>query len=206
MVSVPMEFPIDYIDNGDGTARPVYANQNSRVRVTFKKIRHLDIRKSLEMNEEVYTDQILLVKRVKGSTNTPTSRVREADKRQYRREWEAFCRGESGEYGNSLSDLYGIKPQDLQYLRVAGIYTIEELSEARDDILEDIDGGLELKQLAHVWIKSRKQEEDQKNAIVIAETYKIRSSELEEENKRLREELSALNKPKKRGRPKKKIH
>ena len=203
MVNVPMELPVEYHENGDGTCRAIYADRGSRLKVRFKKITRLDRNETLRTGVETYVEELVLIKKKKGSTNTPVSKATEADKRAYKREWDAYLRGESGEHGDSLSDLYGMRPQDLNPLRAAGIHTIQGLIDADETQLSGVDGHQDLQELARIWLKARQKEEENKNAIILVETYKARTSELEKENQALQAKLEEVTKPKKRGRPKK---
>lgn len=187
--SVPMEFPVDYVENGDGTMKPVYKDEGSRLRVYFRQVKRPDTQKMLETGKEEWFEEILLYKKVKGSTNIPASRATAADKRIYRREWEAFQRGQGSEGSNLLSDLYGIKPHDLHTLRSLEIGTIEELASTPDEVLQGVDGGLDLKDLANIWIRTRTGEAENTKAIVVAASYKKENTELLAEIERLKAKL-----------------
>lgn len=191
MSSVPMEFPIDYVENGDGTMKPIYKDASSRLRVYFRKNRQIDTFETLRTGKETYKENILLYKKVKGSTNIPVSRATEEDKRKYPREWEAFKRGESNEESGLLSELYGIRLNDLQYLRSVDINTIQELADAPAGLLDSLDGGEDLRGLANIWLKTREKEKENSNAILVVETYKKKTEELESEVEKLRKELEA---------------
>lgn len=185
--SVPMEFPVDYLENGDGTVKAVYRDQGSRLRVFFKKVRTADVAKMLQTGQEEWKEEILLYKKVKGSTNVPASRATEADKRIYHREWEAFKRGETEKGSNSLSDLYGIKAPDLYRLHEVGIGSIDELLEAPEDLISAIEGGKDLQELARIWDQTRKKEEQASEAVKLLATK-------EQENKALLAEIEKLKK------------
>ena len=194
MVGIPMEFPVDYIENGDGTARPVYANQNSRLRVQFKKVVRPDVKKMLDTGEECFLEEVLLVKRVKGDTNSPVSKATEDDKRRHRAEWEEFRRGEGGSNGHPLFELYGMRAKDVSFFASNGIYTIEQLIEAEPSQLAEIEGGFDLQELARIWVKARKKEDDAKNALEVLEEYKKKTEELEEKCLKLEAQLSRAKK------------
>lgn len=186
---VPMEYPVDYIENGDGTMRPVYANADSRLRVYFRKIKRPDTQRMLETGEEVFTEEVLIFKKVKGSTNIPAARATEADKRRYRREWDAFQKGQGSEESNALSDLYGIRAYDIQTLNSIGIDTIQKLYDAEPELLEGVEGGEDLRKLAGIWLRSRKTEVENAKAVVVVASYKARNEELQAEIEELRKEI-----------------
>lgn len=195
--SVPMEFPVDYLENGDGTMKPVYKDQDSRLRVYFRKVKKPDLVKMLQTGKEEWVEEVLLYKKIKGSTNIPVSRATEADKRIYRREWDQYLKGQKNESGNSLSDLYGIRAHDIAPLHDVGIDTIDQLIEAPDELLQQIDGGLDLKELAKIWAKTRQVEQENTQAIVIASTYRKKSEELEEKIAELEAKLKKTTTKKK---------
>ena len=92
----------------------------------------------------------------------------------------------------------------MRTLHAEGIYTIQELIDADERQLDGIEGIDDLQELARIWAKTRGREKEEKLAITLVETYKTRNETLEQENLRLKEELEAQNKPKRRGRPRKK--
>lgn len=188
-IAAPLEFPIDYIEKPDGTARAVYKDQDQRVSVRFIKRKRPDVTKMLVTGKEEWIEEIILLKKARGSSNVPASRATEADKKRYRKEWEAFQKNEIGKTGYNLADVYGIRNSDIEYLASLDISTIEELIDADDSLLSDMPNGVEIKQLARVFKSSRDREEENKSAIVLVETYKKKTSELEAEVERLREQV-----------------
>ena len=186
-MEVPLEMPIDYVVNKqNGTAKPVYEGANSRVRAYFKKIKTPDLQKMLVTGKEEFKEAILLVKIKRGSTNKPTKIATEADKRIYKKEWQAFLNNEQGGSESRLQDLYGIRPNDIAALYEYDITTIDELADADPNLINNIPGGPELHQFAVIWRQTRAKEEENKNAIVLVEGYRKRNEELEAELAELR--------------------
>lgn len=198
------EMPIDYIANGDGTGRPVYADASSRVRVVFDKEYIPNEAEMLRTGKEVLKENILIRKFVRGDTNAPAARATEDDKRYYKKEWEAFLRKESQDGTQPVSNLYGIRSKQVAHLAYLNIYTIQDLDRVPLEVIQEVDEAERLKSLARVWVEARSSEEESASALVVAETYKQRSAELEEENRKLQVLLEEERaKPKARSRRKK---
>jgi len=196
-IAAPLELPIDYVEKGDGTMRAVYADQDKRVSVRFTKTRRPDVAKMLHTGKEEWIDEIILLKKARGSSNVPASRATEADKKRYRKEWDAFLRNETGKTGYGLADVYGIRHGDIEALASLDITTVQELIDADDSLLVDMPNGVELKQLATVFKSARDKEEEQKSAIILVETYKKKASELEAEVERLKAQVESKSSKKK---------
>lgn len=181
-LGVPIEYPVDYkINRSNGTAKPIYADEGSRVSVQFKKVLRPNIQKMLKTGREEFTEEILLVKKKRGSSTSPSSRATEQDKRTYREEWELFKRRESGDHGSSITKLYGIRPTDIDYLVQVGIYTIEELVSADEEVTAQLDGGEVLLKLANIWLEARAREQENKNAVAMVASLNQKVQQLEKE-------------------------
>lgn len=203
MATVPMEMPIDYVVNGDGTAKPIYADADSRVSVTFKRVRRPNVQKMLLTGKEEWIDEIVILKKARGSTNVPATKATEADKRRFAKQWQAFERNEKGAAADgSLHDIYGITSQDVAYLKSMDVHTIQEVIDADESILAGLRNGEELRQLAKIWQQRHEEQKQQAQAVVLVSTYKKENESLRAECERLRRELES--KPKSRSRASKK--
>lgn len=190
------EEPMDYVPNGDGTGRPLY-NGGDRLRVQFVRTFVPDEAAMLETGKEVLQEQIIVLKNVQGDTNIVANRANAEDKRRYARQWKIFEQGESGELGHPLSQLYGMSGQALGHLAALGIHTVQQLVEAEESATVDVRDIDRVRALAKIWLEARGTEKEAVSALVVAESYKKRSSELEAENEKLKAELAAFKVKKK---------
>jgi hypothetical protein len=190
--AVPFEIPVDYVDNGNGIGRPVYANTNSRVKATFVRLRKVNEQASLRAGKEVYDDEIVLIKQIAGDTNVAANRATEADKLAFREEWARFQRGDGVDVGTPLGHLYGVGPATMAIMFGLGIATVQAASKMSDQMCSVVgEQGERVRALAQVYLNSRASEAESASALIEAKATRARNVELEAECARLRAELES---------------
>jgi len=190
MLNGIFEVPEDYIENSDGTGTPVYKASN-RVRVQFEQSFVLNEGKTLETGKEVFDETLIVLMQAKGDSNVVSHRANEQHKAMFPAQWKRFKDGQSGEVGNSLSNLYGVGPNLIAAFAARGIFSIQNLLKAEPGLISDIPGAEKVLALAQVWTSSR--DGEGKAAVLIAEatTYRARAEKAEEELSRLKAKLKA---------------
>lgn len=93
---------------------------------------------------------------VPGDKNSIIDRPAEAsDKARFAKQYELFKRGLSEEEqvtGTRLTDWPYVSRAQCEELRYFGIKTVEQIANARDDVVSRMPGLTTLKQNAHVWL------------------------------------------------------
>jgi hypothetical protein len=191
--------PVDYVPDGKGGGRAVYDNENSRVRVFFKRQYIVDEQKILETGNEAdgIREEILIFKKVRGDTNVPSAVVKDYHKKEFPREWEAFQRG-NGDNGVPLTKLYGIHPRSVAHLRHLDIYTIEELLAADEEKVKAVPDIDKIRTLAGIFTRTRESESGSVAILEELELMKAENKRLEAHVKKLKTENTNL---KKKGKP-----
>lgn len=184
------ELPMDYIPNGDGTAKPVYADRKG-VRVQFETIYTVNEQRSKETGKLEHDKKVVILKQARGDTNVPANLATEYDKIEHKEAWEKFQAGESGELGFGLSKLEFLPAVAIASFNHLGILTVDQLADAAEVLIDQVERGKEYQVLAKLWLDERTGRNESASLIVQAEGYRTRNIELEEENKKLREELAS---------------
>lgn len=187
------ELPVDYIPNGDGTGKPVWNPETSRVRVQFSLHKTLDRPETLRQGKQIFKERLVILKQAYRDTNIVADLATEIDRQRYSKEYKVFSDRERGDLGEPVSHLSGVLPAQVAQLHYYGVYTVEQLAELDAEQLANIDGGAELQQLAKIMLK------DSDSSIIVVEEFKKRTEELELELAEAKREIRALKKKPKKG-------
>ena len=120
-----------------GMALGSQQQEPNRIVVQFHKKTVQNVTKSTEAGRPIFEEKVYIRKIAPGGKNNIVDRpMREKDKMEFRKQWEAFEAGNTEEMaeGTPLSECPAISRSQAEELRFFKIFTVEQLIDAPDTV------------------------------------------------------------------------